>query len=1811
MKNRMKKSVALLLSAMMLFSCANYSTSALDLTDIFSSMKATTVSNSDAQALTGEALPVADDEEGGSIDAVSEKTEMKMNEAVPERSEETTTAKTDYAKTETKEVTVEESEAVEDAVCEPQAQDQETTLKAQDKQETPVAQAEPEAQQAVKPQTDDPESETATPTVVADASSDMNGLGTEDSPYLIYNEQQLIAVALGQVENPYKSCYSLQSDIELTADTWTPIGSTDATAFQGVFDGNGHTISSTVLFQSTGMSGIFGINKGTIKNLNITVTIENVATDAGALVATNYGRIENCFSSGSISATANKNIGGLVGYNVGTVISSGSSVVVTASNAVVGGLVGLNYNGGVIQYSYASGDVTGRIVGGLIGEQYNDGSVAKTIQCYSMGKVTGSEKAGGLIAYTHGYYSHYNTYIEYCYAKGIVASGSRTGGLVGEAYGAIVRYSYYNKTNTGNRVGFGVSISNLKKKETFYGWNFDNIWSIDAEKNEGYPYIDLKGAEEIVISGIGSQLDPYVIENEQQLFYISARKLNNSMSAYYVLANDITVTANFWTPIGRYSTFTGSFDGNGHTIYGINISNTDFESCGLFDNNSGTIKNLTVSGATIVGNTYTGAIVAYNNGVISNSFVEESTLSNLSDNYVGGMVGYNTGRITECGVYCDVVSGGAVVGGLVGMNYNTGVVQYSYASGDVTGRFAGGLIGEQYNDGGAAKTINSYSMGKVTGSEKAGGLIAYTHGYYSYYNTYIEYCYARGLVAGSGQTGGLIGDCHGGIIRYSYYNQANTGNKIGFSTAASRLKNPDTLYGWDFENIWTIDSAVNSGYPIIRLRGETPAVVLEGSGDEDDPYLIHNEKELRALVIDQGDYKLSVKNHYKLANDITVTAAHWTPIGANGTSAFAGTFDGDGHTISGIRLSNNFYDHIGLFGYNTGTIKNLNVEAVIEGVTYAGALAAYNSGMIQNCSSSGTVTNTTSNYSGGLVAYNTGRIELSNSSATVGSSGNIAGGLVGMNYNTGVVQYSYASGDVTGRFAGGLIGEQYNDGGAAKTINSYSMGKVTGSEKAGGLIAYTHGYYSYYNTYIEYCYARGLVAGSGQTGGLIGDCHGGIIRYSYYNQANTGNKIGFSVPVTVMNDQSTFYMWNFKNIWEMSPDKNNGNPYINLRGTIKAHELDGYGDADDPYLIYTEEDLWALVDGTYNLNAKLYYQLQNDIQITANYWTPIGANGNSNFNGTFDGNGYTISGLRFSNNFYDYVGFIGVNTGTIKNLRVEAIFDGVTNVGAICANNSGTVDNCSSTGLITCRSGNQTEVGGLVGYNTGTVQNSCSNATVNTSNANAGGLVGKNYNNGVVKFCYATGNVTGKYAGGLIGEQYNNDGATPKTMNSYSSGKVTGTEKAGGLIGYSHGYYSYYNTNVEFCYSTGKVSGNNKKGGLIGDYRSCVVTSSYYNSTLSEMSDIDRGTPLDDNAMKLQVSYVGWDFDTIWSIDSAVNGGYPYIWTMQPEDSVSVTGITLDYEEKAMQVGDTITLIARIAPADASNKTVVWTSSNTDVAYVSNGKVTAKGAGTSTITAKTADGSFTAVCRLTVTQEAPLVINVTGVTLDKTSLSITAGSTATLSATVSPSNATDKSVTWSSSNAAVASIDADGKITALKAGNVIITVKTTDGAKTATCKLTVTSATVPVTAVLLDQTAITLRVGGARTLIATVLPDNATNKAVTWTSSNDSVASVDESGVVTAKAAGQATIKVTAEGNCIAQCVVTVEESGEAEYIPGDINNDGAVNNKDLTRLMKYLSGEEVEVVENALDVNGDGNINNKDLTRLMKYLAGEDVELN
>lgn len=166
-------------------------------------------------------------------------------------------------------------------------------------------------------------------------------------------------------------------------------------------------------------------------------------------------------------------------------------------------------------------------------------------------------------------------------------------------------------------------------------------------------------------------------------------------------------------------------------------------------------------------------------------------------------------------------------------------------------------------------------------------------------------------------------------------------------------------------------------------------------------------------------------------------------------------------------------------------------------------------------------------------------------------------------------------------------------------------------------------------------------------------------------------------------------------------------------------------------------------------------------------------------------------------------------------------------------------------------------------------------------------------------------------------------------------------------------------------------------------------------------------------------------------------------------------------------------------------------------------------------------------------------VSVTGVTLNQTALNLEVNGTATLQATVAPANATNKSVRWSSNNTSVATVDNNGNVKAVGVGTATINVTTEDGNKTATCEVTVSEKKIPVESVILNKTALTMEVKTSEQLAVSILPEDATDKAVTWTSSDEKVATVDNNGKVTALTKGTAAITVAA-GDKKATCAVTV-----------------------------------------------------------------------
>ncbi|MBR5660936.1 MAG: Ig-like domain-containing protein, partial [Bacteroidales bacterium] len=262
--------------------------------------------------------------------------------------------------------------------------------------------------------------------------------------------------------------------------------------------------------------------------------------------------------------------------------------------------------------------------------------------------------------------------------------------------------------------------------------------------------------------------------------------------------------------------------------------------------------------------------------------------------------------------------------------------------------------------------------------------------------------------------------------------------------------------------------------------------------------------------------------------------------------------------------------------------------------------------------------------------------------------------------------------------------------------------------------------------------------------------------------------------------------------------------------------------------------------------------------------------------------------------------------------------------------------------------------------------------------------------------------------------------------------------------------------------------------------------------------------------------------------------------TVNPKP-IPVEGVSVEVETVEVVEGETAAVVVKITPEDATVKDVTFASSDESVATVdAEGNVTGVAPGTATITVTTADGGKTATFDVTVT---PKYVPVEEVSFTDASVSVAEGQKTTVSVTFNPENPTNQNVTYKSSDETVAKVDAEGNVTGVKPGTATITVTTEDGGKTATCSVTVTKKPVPVSGVTINRTALTLTVGGGAVLVATVSPEDATNKKVTWNSSNEAVAKVDQNGEVTAVKTGTAKITVTtADGGKTATCDVTVTD---------------------------------------------------------------------
>ncbi|MFR1563305.1 MAG: stalk domain-containing protein [Anaerotignum faecicola] len=559
--------------------------------------------------------------------------------------------------------------------------------------------------------------------------------------------------------------------------------------------------------------------------------------------------------------------------------------------------------------------------------------------------------------------------------------------------------------------------------------------------------------------GEGTAANPYKIQNVDDLKLL-AENVNNGeayANTYFKLTANIDLNNEpNWTPIGTEDTlFQGTFDGGGHQITNLKIGKREYG--GLFGNVWGaTIQNCNVTGE-VNGYNYSGGIVGYanDNTHILNCSFQGNVEGNGQDR--GGIVGSTSIGCDVSGCFVTgTVTGGNCVGGIAGNG--VGTIKNCYALADVTaaGDSAGGIAGYAYN----LSIENCYYSGKVSSNGNAGGIAGIASG-----TTTINNCVSLAeSVTGIWKVNRIAGKNSAKLTD----NYAWSGTKVSGSatpdgadlayTNGTLSPQFSAIFGennsaWDF---------TDNGLPILKNTGGTQSAYLPpyltgegfyGKGTEKNPYEIRNVNDLKLLAEKVNGGVTYKDKYFKLTADIDLkNEPNWTPIGTmlvEEGRPFQGTFDGGGHQIANLTISNGG-QYGGLFGYTEGAvIKSCNVTGEVNGYNCTGGIVGYanNNTHILNCSFQGNVEGD-GEERGGIVGETSAECEVSGCFARGKVEGlQKVGGIAGK--GVGTIKNCYALADVTARdrIAGGIAGGTYN-----LTIeNCYYGGDVLAKNYAGGI----------------------------------------------------------------------------------------------------------------------------------------------------------------------------------------------------------------------------------------------------------------------------------------------------------------------------------------------------------------------------------------------------------------------------------------------------------------------------------------------------------------------------------------------------------------------------------------------------------------------------------------------------------------------------------------------------------------------------------------------------------------------------------------
>ena len=629
------------------------------------------------------------------------------------------------------------------------------------------------------------------------------------------------------------------------ANSWTPIGNSWENQFTGILDGDGHSVSGIYINSTADDQGLVGVlgEGGTLQDLGVKASYIKGGYSVGGLCGRNDGTVSNCYNIGSVEG--NNSVGGLCGQNYATVTNCYNTGNVTG-NDYVGGVCGQNY--ATVTNCYNSGSVAGNnYVGGVCG--WND--IGSITNCYNTGSVAGNGYVGGLCGLNYGIMTN-------CYNTGSVEGYSNVGGVCGNSWGNVTN-CYYQEDTADKGIGSGSGEATAKTADGFQsgevayllqGEQEGQVWGQTIGTDE-YPVL---GGEKVLQIGNGyvnelkQEGDFYLISTADELRLFAAivngtDGMTRNTAACGKLTADIllndttnwknwetTAPANSWTPIGSGSQpFSGTLDGDGHSVSGIYINSTEiYQGLVGYLGSGGTLQNLGVKASYIKGGYSVGGVCGRNDGTVTNCYNTGNVTGNST---VGGVCGENYfGTVTNC-YNTGSVTGSNDVGGLCG--YNNRTVTNCYNTGSVEGtERVGGVCGYNYG----ATVTNCYNTGSVTGSNDVGGLCGRNDGT-------VNNCYNTGSVTGSNDVGGLCGQNYATVTNCYYLNTCGAAGE-GTSKTADEFASGEVawlLQGEQEGQVWgqtisTNDSPVwqtegNKVYKLTLQNGEEANALYANSGN--------------------------------------------------------------------------------------------------------------------------------------------------------------------------------------------------------------------------------------------------------------------------------------------------------------------------------------------------------------------------------------------------------------------------------------------------------------------------------------------------------------------------------------------------------------------------------------------------------------------------------------------------------------------------------------------------------------------------------------------------------------------------------------------------------------------------------------------------------------------------------------------------------------------------------------------------------------------------------------------------------------------